>query len=141
VESGLLDGMRDIATLMLFLKQRRNSMCLVAIFVRFLDVFILHTAALRPWHKYRHLQYSSDLPWAPNLPCRCSAIPRVRGATQCTYSTIVPPRPPASFHVGRGLGSKPFALEKVNQKTGDLPREEKAGPFLPPVLAATPGEV
>jgi hypothetical protein len=125
VESGLPDGMRDIATLKLFLKKRRNSMCLVAIFVQFLDVLILHTAALRPWHRYRYLQYSSDLPWAPHLLCHCSAIPRVHGATQCTYSTIVPPRPPVSFHVGRGLGSKPFAREKVNQKTGDLPARKR----------------
>jgi hypothetical protein len=34
MESGLPNDMRDIATPMLFLKQRRNSMCLVAIFVR-----------------------------------------------------------------------------------------------------------
>jgi hypothetical protein len=36
----------------------------------------------------------------------------------------------------------PFTrAEEVNQKPGHLPREDEAVPFLPPVLAATPGEV
>jgi hypothetical protein len=74
-------------------------------------------------------QYSSDLPWAPNLLCRCSAIPSVHGATRCIYSTIVGPRPPASFHVGRGVGSAAVRSRRSGEpKTGGSPPRGRGRP-------------